>query len=559
MKTDHAIQTHRPWVDGFRQRVALPSQAELFYLETAFGGVVPVYRAECAPAALASLKILPWLVVVSVVGTWAVDTGTLVSAQEASLNFPSSQDVEEQLAQLPTNVPPTPQLARTDPEKDLLTVPNLPSEASTVAWQGSGQSGAPIPNPEVLVKQNPHRDVGILNFEPPPVAIPERENMPIAQAKPDDLQPVTSGIQNVPEMWVLFEGGTDSLVAKAVGAAEGTRTPQGDRTPAYFGHIDPGNQVWNLGTFSYQHGANSPEEADLKQLQRLAVQTERLQQQAIARGMSLTLAEKLNGIDLANQAPKAALSEIGYVKWLQKAREQGLTGEEAIVWARVQSFIDPQTGTWDAPGLGNDAEFIERDQRRRFHAIRRAIASHPQTLPIAQAQPDPAAEPASAPVQSIKTSQQLALKNSTEKNSPDRSHSLWTRLANRMTSRINNAREQSLKTKLVSNKPPHQPISSQLGAAPEISLPENRLDESAAPSSGLLSPPGLTSSAVDGSVPQHLPSTLAQGSGLVQPPQSLEAHHNHSFLGEPLKSTDDPEENAARIIFQDVEPEILPE
>ena len=60
----------------------------------------------------------------------------------------------------------------------------------------------------------------------------------------------------------FFEGGGDSLVAKSVGSAEGTRTPSGGYTRAYYGHVDPGNGVWNLGSYSYQHGAVSPQEAD---------------------------------------------------------------------------------------------------------------------------------------------------------------------------------------------------------------------------------------------------------------------------------------------------------
>ena len=41
----------------------------------------------------------------------------------------------------------------------------------------------------------------------------------------------------------LFTGGPDSLVSKAVGSAEGTRTPTGGYTSAYYGHVDPGNGV----------------------------------------------------------------------------------------------------------------------------------------------------------------------------------------------------------------------------------------------------------------------------------------------------------------------------
>ncbi|MFQ3618379.1 MAG: hypothetical protein SNJ57_15830 [Cyanobacteriota bacterium] len=167
----------------------------------------------------------------------------------------------------------------------------------------------------------------------------------------------------------LFSGGSDSLVARTVGSAEGTRTPTGDRTSAYNGHTDPGNGVHNLGTFSYQHGASSPEEADKKQLERLRQQTETLQKKAKDLGLELTQAELLNGIDLANQAPQAALDRGGYVERLAEAKQQGKFGDEAILWARTQSFIDPDTQQWNAPGLGNNADSIERDQQRRMEAI----------------------------------------------------------------------------------------------------------------------------------------------------------------------------------------------
>ena len=67
----------------------------------------------------------------------------------------------------------------------------------------------------------------------------------------------------------IFADGTESLVARTVGSAEGTRHWNGQRTRAYYGHTDPGNGVWNLGTFSYQHEAHDPADADEKQLLRL--------------------------------------------------------------------------------------------------------------------------------------------------------------------------------------------------------------------------------------------------------------------------------------------------
>ncbi|WAL61534.1 hypothetical protein [Thermocoleostomius sinensis] len=222
---------------------------------------------------------------------------------------------------------------------------------------------------------------------------PHPSSLPQATVAPSPVlpQPVPPSPETTPkdnaldglskgELEKLFAGESDSLVAIAVGSAEGTRSPDGGKNPAYRGHVDPGNGVWNLGSFSYQHGANSPEEADAKQLARLRAQAKTIFDKASAKGLDLTLEEKLNGIDLANQAPKAALDEWGYIDRLAEAYARGLTGSDAILWARVQSFINPRTQTWDAPGLGNSQERITRDQERRMFAIADAIANYLQQI-----------------------------------------------------------------------------------------------------------------------------------------------------------------------------------
>lgn len=179
-------------------------------------------------------------------------------------------------------------------------------------------------------------------------------------------------------------------MAVTVGNAEGTRTPDGKSTDGFYGHSDPGNGVWNLGTFSYQHGAASPQEADAKQLKRLKKQAQIIQEKAAARGMKLTLEETLNAIDLANQAPKAVLDTDGYIEWLAEAHRMGKQGADAILWARVQSFFDPQTQRWNAPGLGNTPERITRDQQRRMLAIARALeAQDYQIAADARLRPQP--------------------------------------------------------------------------------------------------------------------------------------------------------------------------
>lgn len=208
------------------------------------------------------------------------------------------------------------------------------------------------------------RDIG-LDFDP---SIPEAASL-------NRAKPWTPAVDLAGTISDIFSGGVGSLVARAVGSAEGTRTPEGHRTPAYFGHVDPGNGVWNLGTFSYQHRAKTPEEADARQLDRLKSQSLTLKQKAEANNLTLSLEELLNGIDLANQAPAAALEREGYIEWLAEAHKLGMNGSEAIVWARTRSFIDPNTQRWNAPGLGNNVHSISQDQSRRVQAIAKAVST----------------------------------------------------------------------------------------------------------------------------------------------------------------------------------------
>ncbi|MEB3294069.1 MAG: hypothetical protein VKJ24_12995 [Synechococcales bacterium] len=171
----------------------------------------------------------------------------------------------------------------------------------------------------------------------------------------------------------LFAGGADSLVARTVGKAEGTRRVDGGRNQAYYGHVDPGNRKWNLGSFSYQHEASSPEDADARQLRRLAHQDATILQKANAQDVELGLQERLNAIDLANQAPLAALDRGGYIERLKEARDRGFQGSEAILEARVNAYRHPDTQQWDAPGLGNNETSIRHDQARRMDAIAQVL------------------------------------------------------------------------------------------------------------------------------------------------------------------------------------------
>lgn len=190
---------------------------------------------------------------------------------------------------------------------------------------------------------------------------------------PDAQTVATNSQQSLLPPWI-YEGGSNSLVARVIGSAEGTRTSSGKPTRAYYGHTDPGNGVWNLGTFSYQHGASSPSEADTKQLKRLQRQGKTIAKQAKQAELNLTLNEALNGLDLANQSPNAALENGGYIDRLAQARKQGMKNSDAIVWARTYAYWDPRIQRWNAPGLGNTLPSIQRDQTRRHRAIDSAFS-----------------------------------------------------------------------------------------------------------------------------------------------------------------------------------------
>ncbi|MDB9525347.1 hypothetical protein PN498_05060 [Oscillatoria sp. CS-180] len=246
------------------------------------------------------------------------------------------------------------------------TVPSSVSPAFTEPSQ-------PNSNPEPAIADTSATDVSSASSSSvASVSVPEA--VVPTQVKPSQTlppPPLTSAVAD------LFRGDDHSLVAIAIGNAEGTRTADGQKTWAYYGHVDPGNQAWNQGTFSYQHDASSPEVADQKQLTRLKQQTQDLQNLAFQNGITLTKDEILNGIDLANQAPMAALDR-GYIEWLTEAKTMGLPSEEAILWARTRSFLDPDTGQWNAPGLGNTVQSISQDQARRQSAIAQVIALNSQ-------------------------------------------------------------------------------------------------------------------------------------------------------------------------------------
>lgn len=160
-----------------------------------------------------------------------------------------------------------------------------------------------------------------------------------------------------------------SLVAIAVGYSEGNRTLEGGFTSSYWGHKDPGNSKRNQGSFSYQHRAASPKEADLRQLQKLREElTYSYQVPAKVVGLDPANAFLLCSFcDLFTQSEAAVIAPGGLISQFKTLTKEGLS-VNSMVAARVRSYYD-LNGHLDAPGFDNDPKRLEADQRRRTEAI----------------------------------------------------------------------------------------------------------------------------------------------------------------------------------------------
>jgi hypothetical protein len=171
------------------------------------------------------------------------------------------------------------------------------------------------------------------------------------------------------ELLALLEGGVDSPVAIAVGTSEGTRTPDGRFTSAWYGHTDPGNGRRNQGSFSYQHSAESPKAADMQQLKKIrdVLLPKFLKAVAPKRGISLDELKILwlVACDLYTQSEAACTAKGGF---LEQIKDVLITKSVMVGW-RVEAYRDPETNRIDAPGFGNDEARLLADQQRRTEAV----------------------------------------------------------------------------------------------------------------------------------------------------------------------------------------------
>jgi muramidase (phage lysozyme) len=240
---------------------------------------------------------------------------------------------------------------------------------------------------------------------PQDMTLPTNLATAISQTAPSSVSPAVaqaprSPAQPNPQL-NLFGGGSQSLAARIIGMSEGTRTADGGFTDAFQGHTDPGNGAHNMGSFSYQHGASTPEEADRAELEVLQSQYKNYEKAASAAGLDPNDPRlAMNFLDLYVQAPLAATGEGGFLDQLPTIAKQGIS-DESILSARIESYKDPSTGQFDAPGLGNDLGQITHDQQRRMDRVKDGIkANNLTSATTAQPQSAPDA-PASAAIPQV--------------------------------------------------------------------------------------------------------------------------------------------------------------
>ncbi len=144
--------------------------------------------------------------------------------------------------------------------------------------------------------------------------------------------------------------GSDSPAAIVIGNAEGNRTPNGGFTEHYRGHKDPGDKLWNIGSFSRANArfpkerpANSPAEADRMHLQKLqsskAEYVEAMKKAGLDPNDALLASTYMDAVNQSPLAAKRMLNpdNLAYIK------EKGVSVETMKDW-RLGGFVNLKTG-----------------------------------------------------------------------------------------------------------------------------------------------------------------------------------------------------------------------
>jgi len=166
-------------------------------------------------------------------------------------------------------------------------------------------------------------------------------------------------------------GGSSSLASLIIGNCEGTRTPLGGFTDAYYGHTDPGNAKHNLGSFSYQGiSAKNPATADVvwqQQIEKLLLPKFVAFWESTKYNHIGLMFAWFNSVDLYTQAPLAVVDKAGLFDRINEAPAQEMSA------LRAKSFID-ERGVLHAAGFNNSYDRLLADQQRRVSIIAKFFA-----------------------------------------------------------------------------------------------------------------------------------------------------------------------------------------
>ena len=169
-------------------------------------------------------------------------------------------------------------------------------------------------------------------------------------------------MQSTSDLEKLLAGGSASIIAVAVGTAEGTRTPDGALTAAWWGHRDPGNNAHNCGSFSWQHGGE-PGKADAAQIEKFRLT---LLPIFLRKGLTNPVHFAL-ACDCFTQSELACMARDGFL-------DQLVLNPSNLVECRVRAYFDPDTGRLDAPGFQNNIDRLRADQERRTESVLSALS-----------------------------------------------------------------------------------------------------------------------------------------------------------------------------------------
>ncbi|MCP2728997.1 hypothetical protein [Limnofasciculus baicalensis] len=174
--------------------------------------------------------------------------------------------------------------------------------------------------------------------------------IPIVLKPPQPPVYSTQHLTDIPLSVRELFGSKKHVGAIAVGVAEGNLTPTGKPTTIYLGHTDPGNFATNKGFCSWNKSQNiSVQEADILCLKALQWQSVATENRMIDLGLKPENHKRaiILGTDLWNQSNSAGPNfPLAY----KAAKDKGLEGQDAYIWARVEAFRNKQKEL-DASGL----------------------------------------------------------------------------------------------------------------------------------------------------------------------------------------------------------------